>query len=102
MSLVCKVFETIVARAFTIAARHTTASFTYDFTPPLARFLDESCSAGSFVVKNDFVSTTDRTPKADADFIEINLEHAAESAMQSIPKRFSRLTVGSWPDDQTK
>jgi hypothetical protein len=27
------------------------------------------------------------------------LKHAAEPAMQGIPKRFSRLTVGGWPND---
>jgi CheY-like chemotaxis protein len=68
----------------------------------LTRFLDESRSARGFVVKNDFVSAAVRTPKTDANFIEINLKHAAESAMQGIPKRFSGLTVGGWPDDQTE
>src|SRR5258705_479504 len=102
MSLVCKIFETIVASAFTITARDDAASFAYDFAPPLTRFLYESRSAGSFVVKNDFVTAAVRTPKTDADFIEVNLKHPAESAMQGIPKRFSGLTVGSWPDDQTE
>jgi hypothetical protein len=95
--LVGKIFKAIVTSALAIAPRFAfalgddAASFTDDLTPPLTRFLDESRSTGGFVVKNDFVSAAVRAPKTDANFIEINLKHAAESAMQSISKRFSRL-----------
>ena len=95
--LVGKIFEAIVTSAlaiaswFAIALGDNAASFRDDLTPPLTRFLDESRSAGGFVVKNDFLSAAVRTPKTDANFIEINLKHAAESAMQSISERFSRL-----------
>ena len=106
--LVGKIFETIITSALAvapwlaIALGDNATSFRDDFTPPLPRFLDESRPTGGFVVKNDFVSAAVRTPKTDANFIEINLKHVAESAMQGIPKRFSGLTIGSWPDDQTE
>ena len=98
MGLVCKILEAIIARAFTIALCHDASSFTNDLAPPfrLMRFFDESCTTGSLVVKNDFVSTANRTPKTDANLVEINLKHMAKSAMQGVPKRFPRLTVG-WP-----
>ena len=85
--LVGKIFEAIVTSALAIAPQFTFAlgddapSFTDDLTPPLTRFLDESRSTGGFVVKNDFVSAAVRPPKTDANFIEINLKHVAESAM---------------------
>ena len=86
MGLICEVFETIVTCAFTIAVCDDAVSFTCDFDPSLTRFLDQSRTTGSFVVKNDFASAADSTAKADANFIEVNLKHAAESAMQGIPK----------------
>ena len=97
--MICEVSEAVVTRAFTIAVCDDAASFADDFTPPLTRFFYKSRPAGSFVVKNDFVSAANGPPKTDADFIKVNLKHTAESAMQSIPKRFSRLTVGGWPND---
>src|ERR1019366_2468728 len=102
MGLVYEVFEAVVTRAFTIAVCDDATSFADDYIPPLTRFFYRSRPAGSFVVKNDFVSAAKRTPKTDADFIEVNLKHAAESAMQGIPKRFPRLTIGSWTDNQTE
>lgn len=84
MRLICEVFETIVTRAFTIAVCDDVTSFTYNFTPSKMRLLDESRSTGSFIVKNDFIAAADGAAEADTNFIEINLKHAAQSAMQSV------------------
>lgn len=88
--MVGKIFETIVAGAsytafrLAIAIGNDAAGFVDDFAPSLTRFFDESCSAGRSVVEDDFVSTADGAAEADANFIEVNLKDAAESAMQGI------------------
>jgi len=85
VGLICEVFEAIVARSLAIAVCDNAACFAYDFNPPLMNFLNESRSAGSFVVKNDFISTANRPAKANGNFIEVDLKHAAKSAMQCVP-----------------
>ena len=88
--MVGKILEAIVAGAISDASRlaiaigNDAAGFVDDFAPSLTRFFDESCSAGRSVVEDDFVATADGAAQADANFIEVNLKDAAESAMQSV------------------
>ena len=86
VGLICEVFEAIVARSLAIAVCDNNACLAHNLDPPLINFLNQSRSAGSFVVKNDFVSTANRSAKANGNFIEVDLKHTAKSAMQCVPK----------------
>ena len=97
--MICEIFKAIVASAFTIAVCHDAASFVDDLAPSLTSFFDESRSAGSFIVKNDFIAAANRAAETCANFHEVNLKHMAESAIQGVAERFPRLAVGRWSDD---
>jgi hypothetical protein len=108
MRLVGEILETIVTSAISNASRlaialgNNAASFFDDFAPLLASFFYKSCSTRCFVIKDDFIAAADTPAEADADLVQVNLKHAADSAMESVTKRFSRLACSGWPENQAK